>query len=228
VPREWPIRVVLPPDDFFWASTPRFIADLLPSVFKLLPLVRRADIVHAVKDYPHSHVGLLAAAHGSYAVLPLADPRHARRARVSYPKFGKIICVSEYTRSRISELLPLKNLAVVHNGVDVSRYGPRAPIKGKAWSDMQYTVAIGALKERKGHHLSIGAFLEVAHEFPELSHFVVGAFSTDDPYFEEIRERISKAGCEAHPVLHPHDLRFVLKAPRSSFFICPYCVSERT
>src|SRR6516165_9425663 len=59
VPRDWPIRVALPPDYFFYMSAPRFFAYLAASVARVLPIARRADVVHAIKDYPHSYVGLL-------------------------------------------------------------------------------------------------------------------------------------------------------------------------
>jgi glycosyltransferase involved in cell wall biosynthesis len=210
VPARWPVRVALPPDYFFHMSRPRFLAYLTASVARVLPMALRADLVHSIKDYPHCYVGWLAArlagkpcvmtAHGTYSVVPLTDPRHARRARAAFPRFGKILCVSEYTRRRMSELLPLKNLEVVKNAVDAAHYAPRARMVGKPWSGARYTLGIGALKERKGHHLSIAAFLRVAREFPDLRHFIIGAHESGDPYFEGIRASIREAGCEERVV----------------------------
>lgn len=211
VPKHWPVRVVLPPDYFFYMSRPRFLAFLAASVARVLPMARRADVVHSIKDYPHCYVGLLAArlarkpcvmtAHGTYSVVPLSDPRHARRARAAFPRFGRILCVSEYTRRRMAELLPLENLEVVKNAVDAAHYAPtKGRMVGKPWSRGPYTLGIGALKERKGHHLSIAGFLQVAREFPELRHFVVGSHEKGDPYVEGILASIRAAGCEGRVV----------------------------
>ena len=38
----------------------------------------------------------------------------------------------------------------------------------------EFTLAIGEVKERKGHHLSLPAFLKVAPQYPDLHHFLVG------------------------------------------------------
>ncbi len=204
VPASWPIRIALPPDYFFYVPRLRFLAYLAWSVARVLPMVRRADVVHAIKDYPHCYVGLLAArlagkpcvmtAHGTYAVVPLTDRRHAARARAAYPRFGRILCVSDYTRRRIEELLPLANLEVIRNAVDAESYAPRPRLEGRPWSGARYTLGMGALKERKGHHLAIGGFLRVAAEFPDTGHFVVGAFQEGDPYFRRIRGEVEERG----------------------------------
>ncbi|MBL8695777.1 MAG: glycosyltransferase family 4 protein [Planctomycetes bacterium] len=204
VPSHWPIRIALPPDYFFYMSALRFHAFLAWSVARVLPMVRRADLVHAIKDYPHCYVGLVAAqlagkpcvmtAHGTYAVVPLTDRRHAERARAAYPKFGRILCVSEYTKKRIEELLPLQNLEVIRNAVDASHYAPRPRLERRPWSGVPYTLGMGALKERKGHHIAVDAFLQIAQRFPDLHHFIVGAYQPEDSYFRRIAARVEAAG----------------------------------
>src|SRR5262249_15525204 len=53
----------------------------------------------------------------------------------------------------------------------------------------------GELKERKGHHLSIGAFARVAPRHPGLAHCVVGK-SGGDAYERLLRETARSAGLE--------------------------------
>lgn len=210
VPSDWAVKVCLPPDYFYYVSKLRFKSYWAWSFVKLMSMARRADLVHAIKDYPHSSLALSAArfagkpcvmtAHGTYSVIPLGDPRHSDRARADYPKFGRVLCVSEYTKKRILEKVNLTNLEVIKNAVDADHYEPRPRIEGKPWSGARYTLGIGALKERKGHHLAIAGFLQIAAEFPQLKHFVLGNYQIGDPYFESIREKVKKAGCEGRVV----------------------------
>lgn len=205
VPRDWRIRIALPPDYFFYVSKPRFHAYTVASVARILPMLAGVDIVHATKDYPHSYVALTAArlarkpcvmtAHGTYSVVPLTDPRHAARARAAYPRFGRIVCVSEYTRKRIEERISLTNLEVIRNAVDADHYVPRPGVPPRPWHGTLYTLGIGALKERKGHRVAIEGFLRVAAAHPALVHYVVGAFDPSDPYFRGLQATVRAAGC---------------------------------
>src|SRR5688572_28890060 len=93
----------------------RFGANAALAIPRIRAAARRADLVHAVKDYPHSWAGLVGArlagkpivatAHGTYTIQPLLDPRHAERARGTYAAFGAMISVSRYTRRRMLEVL---------------------------------------------------------------------------------------------------------------------------
>jgi phosphatidylinositol alpha-1,6-mannosyltransferase len=191
----------------FWTS----FALALPAV---RAAARRAQIVHAIKDYPHSLLALagarlagrpcVATAHGTYSVQPLLDPRHARQARRLYAGLDALICVSGHTRERIERALgpggrmpPV--VRVIPNAVDAERYaGPpsgAAPRAGRAWDGKPYTLAMGELKERKGHHLSLEAFCRVAPRHPELHHVLIGKRS-GDAYERGLLERVRAAGLE--------------------------------
>lgn len=206
VPREWNVRVCLPPDYYYYTSAARFHAYTMWSLIKLIPMARRADVIHAIKDFPHSHLALLAAraarkpcimtAHGTYSVVPLSDPRHARRARASFPRFRRILCVSEYTKNRILQKIKLDNLEVIRNAVDADHYLPRKPLQNRPWTGAEYILGIGALKERKGHHVAVGGYLRIAARHPNLRYFILGHFQNGDPYFENIKKQIRDAGCE--------------------------------
>jgi phosphatidylinositol alpha-1,6-mannosyltransferase len=205
VPKAWPVTVCLPPDYYYYVSRPRFLAYTAWALARLLPLARRADVIHAIKDYPHCWLAWLAAratgkpcimtAHGTYAVVPLSDPRHAARVRKCYPQFHRILCVSNYTKQQIERHMTLDNLEVMPNAVDASHYAPRPRLAGRPWTGKRYLLGIGSLKERKGHHLALAAFARFAREFPELEYYILGAFTEGDPYFETIRAGLRSAGC---------------------------------
>ncbi|MBI3818219.1 MAG: glycosyltransferase family 4 protein [Planctomycetes bacterium] len=239
LPRNWPVKVCLPPDYFYYVSRARFHAYAAWSFLQLLPMARRADIVHAIKDYPHSYLGLQAAraakkpcvmtAHGTYSVIPLSDARHGARARAAYPRFARILCVSEYTKKRILQQMPLSNLDVIKNAVDAEHYEIRPRLENRPWSGKRYTVGIGALKERKGHHVSIAAFLKVAPVFPELHHFVLGQFQQGDAYFEDIARNVKNAGCASRVHflgLVPEDDKIDLLCGAEAFLHAPVVAAD--
>ncbi len=211
VPAGWEVEVALPPDHFFHMSPARFWVNAALAVPRIAARARDVDLVHAVKDYPHSWVGLRGAraagkpivgtAHGTYSVQPLLVPRHAGRARFTYRNLDALIAVSGHTRDRLFKLLtpedlPRDRVKVIPNAVSAAHYAARRDIGHKSWHDGPFTLSIGELKERKGHHVSLGAFQRVAARFPDLHHFVVG-HATGDAYERSLREIARAAGLEA-------------------------------
>ncbi len=214
VPARWKVSVALPPDYLFHMSAPRFWASALPAIGRAARAARSCDLVHAIKDYPHNWIALRAAelagkpciatAHGTYSVQPLLDARHQRRARAAYRRFASLISVSGYTARRLTELLtpeelPRERLHVIPNAVDAARYRERADRGARPWHAHPYTLAMGELKERKGHHLSLAAFCAVAPRHPGLHHYIVGKPS-GDAYEAALRELVAAAdlGARVH------------------------------
>jgi phosphatidylinositol alpha-1,6-mannosyltransferase len=193
VPKRWRVSVALPPDYFFYMTPARFWASYAQALWPAYRAARRADVVHALKDYPHSLLALHAAqlagkpcvatAHGTYTVQPLVDPRHAARARRAYGGFASLISVSGYTRRRLFEVLGDDELAarvhVVPNGVDAEHYAAPRDIGERPWHGHRFTLGIGELKERKGHHLALAAWCRVARRHADVHHYVVGKRSGD-------------------------------------------------
>ncbi len=205
VPAHWKVRVALPPDYFFYMSPLRFWTSFCRAVVNVRVHAKRAVIVHAIKDYPHSYAGVtgarmagkpcVATAHGTYSVQPLLDARHSKWARLTYNRLAAVIAVSGYTKKRLlasiapSDLDP-KRVHVVANAVG----GPVADHVPDADSTRgPYTLAIGEVKERKGHHLSLAAFCRVARHDRDLRHVIVGK-ATGDEYHEKLRAMAREAG----------------------------------
>ncbi len=210
VPPRWTVSVALPPDYFFYMSWPRFLVWRAYGTFRTWRAARRADLVHAIKDYPHSLVALdgarlagkpcVATAHGTYTIQPLLDPRHAARARRTYRGFARMISVSQYTRRRLLEILGPEELApakveVIPNAVSAERYVERREIGSRPWHHVPFTLGIGEIKERKGHHLALEAWCRVARERIDLHHFLVGK-RPSDAYDARLVSLAREAGVE--------------------------------
>ncbi|MEZ6013846.1 MAG: glycosyltransferase family 4 protein [Planctomycetota bacterium] len=208
VPAHWRVEVALPPDYFFYMSPLRFWVSRLAATWRTWRAARGADVVHAIKDFPHSLVAVdaarlagkpcIATAHGTYTILPLVDPRHARRARRAYGRFDRMISVSRYTRRRLlalvsPDVLPPEHVVVVPNSVDASEYAAPREVGAQPWHAWRFTLGIGELKERKGHHLSVAAWCRVAQGDPTLHHVLVGR-RTGDAYERRVLALAEAAG----------------------------------
>ncbi len=208
VPGRWRVDVALPPDYFFHMSPLRFWASVAQCVPRIAARARRADLVHAIKDYPHNFAGLLAAraarrpivatAHGTYSVQPLSSARHAARARRMYRSLDALIAVSGHTRDRLCRQLtpadlPRERLHVIPNAVDAADFAAPRTVGDRPWHAHPFTLAIGEVKERKGHHVSLAAFCALAPRFPDLHHYVVGN-AVGDAYHRSLVDLAARAG----------------------------------
>ncbi len=208
VPPHWKVEVALPPDYFFHMSPARFWVNAALAVPRIALAARGVDLVHAIKDYPHSWAALrggrlagkpvVATAHGTYSVQPLLTERHAARARDTYRGLDALIAVSRHTRDRLFEHLPQADLArervhVIPNAVSAAHYAASRAAPIRPWSGKPFTLAIGEVKERKGHHLSLGAFCAIAPARPDLHHVLVG-HATGDEYQRALQETARRAG----------------------------------
>lgn len=206
VPRQWKVSVGLPPDYFFHMSRPRFWASLTESSLRVARAARRADLVHAIKDYPHSLAGVLGArfarrpcvatAHGTYSVQPLLSRRHQELARFTYRKLAGLVAVSRHTEERLVSILGPsrpRRLVVIPNAVSVEHYAASPEIGARPWHEHPFTLSIGEIKERKGHHLAIEAWCRVAASRPDLHHYLVGKRSGDE-YEASLLRTIAASG----------------------------------
>ena len=210
VPPDWPVQVALPPDYFYYMSPARFGVWRAVGTWNVWRAARNVDLVHAIKDYPHSLVGVdgarlagkpcVATGHGTYTVQPVLSARHGERARRTYQRFASLISVSNYTRRKLLEVLPPGTLeperaVVVPNCVDAERYSTPVVLDGpRPWHGFPFTLTIGEVKERKGHHLGLAAWLEAARDLPEWHHVIVGRCS-GDAYEARLRSMAAEAGC---------------------------------
>ncbi|MBK8178971.1 MAG: glycosyltransferase family 4 protein [Planctomycetes bacterium] len=209
VPAHWRVRVALPPDYFFHMRGAKFWLSFISAAWNVARAARGADLVHAVKDYPHNYAGLagarfagvpcVATAHGTYSVQPLLDPRHVRRARWTYRRLSGLVSVSRYTARRLEGLLaeherPAGGIVVIPNAVAAEHYlAPRVLDGARPWHGVPFTLGIGELKERKGHHLALAGWVRAAARFQDLHHFIIGRVSLD-AYQAKLEALVKEAG----------------------------------
>jgi len=209
VPKHWKVTVALPPDYFFYMTPPRFWIWYLLATWRTWRYARSVDVVHAIKDYPHNLVAQTAAslagkpcvatAHGTYTIQPLLDERHRARASKTYQRFARIISVSRYTRGKLlklmgSELAP-ERVDVIPNSVPAEEFAEPRALANVAWKDQLFTLGIGEVKERKGHHLGLAAWCRIAPDFPDWQHYIVGKLAGDE-YEARLRKLVSDAGLD--------------------------------
>ncbi|MFT7076501.1 MAG: phosphatidylinositol alpha-1,6-mannosyltransferase [Planctomycetota bacterium] len=207
VPAHWKVEVALPPDYFYYMTPARFAIWRFLGTWNTRRAAKGAALIHAIKDFPHSLVAVdaadrlgipcVATGHGTYTIQPVISDRHRRTALRAYRRFAALISVSRYTRKRLLGLVPEEVLApdsvhVVPNAVDAERYVEPAVLEGGArpWHGKRFTLGIGEIKERKGHHLGLEAWARRAARDPELHHFLVGNRSGDD--YERSLEAIAQ------------------------------------
>lgn len=202
VPGRWEVEVALPPDYFFYMSPLRFRVWRALGTWRTRRALRGATLVHAIKDFPHSllavdaadraRVPCVATGHGTYTIQPVVSDRHRERALDAYGRFSAMISVSRYTRRKLLEIVPPSVLdparvRVIPNAVDAESYvAPRIDEGEREWHRVpSFTLGIGEIKERKGHHLAIEAWSRAAVRREGLHHFLVG-HRTGDRYEDSL------------------------------------------
>ncbi|MBL4771085.1 MAG: glycosyltransferase family 4 protein [Planctomycetes bacterium] len=210
VPSHWKIEVALPPDYYFYMSPLRYLVSRVKSTLKTFMAASGASLIHAIKDYPHNQIGsdaarlrripCVATAHGTYTIQPLLSPVHKKRAYRVYHKISHFISVSNYTRGRLLELMKgtgfdESKVTVVPNCVSAAAYSLPMPLEKQPWHDQKFTLAIGEVKERKGHHLWLEAWIRLAADFPDWRHYCVGRLSDDD-YQHDLEQAVVDAGLQ--------------------------------
>ena len=128
--------------------------------------------------------------HGTYGVSPLRmNPVTRTLFARSMKRAAAVVCVSGYTRRRVSEALRLDNLAVVTNGLEPLK-SPAGEFGGKIEGG-PVLMAAGALKPRKGYHTTLEALPLVREQYPDVHYYLVGD-DQDRKYVAGLRETIER------------------------------------
>ncbi|VAW24701.1 hypothetical protein MNBD_BACTEROID04-1589, partial [hydrothermal vent metagenome] len=170
--------------------------------WRLRKYAKDCDVIHCLVE-PYSFVAYLLSkltgkkyfitTHGTYGVLPYHMSSFKKYFhKKSFESAEKIICVSNYTKNLLSEF-GLKNLFVINNGINFKNFYHRPAASFKERKDI--ILSVGALKHRKGQHVSITAFAQVSDKFKNLKYYIVG--SQDDPkYFDYLKKLVSDLNIE--------------------------------
>ncbi|MFH1938389.1 MAG: glycosyltransferase, partial [Patescibacteria group bacterium] len=133
-------------------------------------IVQDCQIIHSLIE-PYTLLASLLAknklffitAHGTYAPFLFDKSLLGYLIKKSFKKANKVFCVSKFTQKEILKKIDLKNTLVINNGVDYNKWqvdNPPSLLKEKM------ILGVGALKSRKGYHISILAIAMVKKKYP--------------------------------------------------------------
>jgi len=132
--------------------------------------------------------------HGTYAVSPFREGMLTRWAFTRALQTAKqVVCVSQYTRSRLLEKIDLPDVQVIPNGAKL----PSDATPGPRNATGLLLLGVGEVKRRKGYHVTIEAVALLKDEFPSLRYSIVGDTS-DRRYVESLRQQISDLHVERY------------------------------
>ncbi len=145
---------------------------------RFIKSLRSANFVHCFSDYPYCLIILLCicrkeffiTVHGTYGVLPLDKIKSKFLLKLAYKKASRIFCVSSFTQKEILKRIKLNNTTVINNGVDFKKF----QIENQKNDKEKIILSVGALKPRKGYHVSIPAVAEVKEKYHDIKYYIVG------------------------------------------------------
>ena len=149
---------------------------------RLAGSARRADVVHALMDYPHNFAAavasilarkpLLVSAVGTYSVAPFSSAIHSRLLAFALRRAFRVICISEYTRSQVLQHISLNNACIVPLGVDPGKFCPISEISRPGQKPI--VLSVGMLKSRKGFDILLKAIVRVRERIPDVTCYIIG------------------------------------------------------
>ncbi len=189
---------------------------LITALPRIRRIIKKCDVVHALDAYPYGIVAatatrglnkkiiLTAVGTGSIHALYNYSWPMTSLVRWSYGQASAVTAISRFTRDVILARLPNLAITVINPGIDpheatvASREHVVTDSLGHhhALRDLSpYIVSVGALRWRKGYHLSIRAFAKVVKEFPKLKYIIVGK-QYGRRYYHKMQYHIRRLGLE--------------------------------
>lgn len=167
------------------------------SAIKARKYIKNCEVVHALDGYPYGIIAALAniginkkliiSGVGTYSVEPLYNLKSGF-LKWAYKRASSIVCISRYTKDQIIKKVRLNNTTVVSPGIDLGKF-KQVHIDHSE----KFMVSVGALKHRKGYHVSIPAFAAARKVLPNLKYKIVGG-QTDKPYFNKLKNLANEYG----------------------------------
>jgi phosphatidylinositol alpha-1,6-mannosyltransferase len=153
---------------------------------RLRRILEQCDVVHCLVE-PYAPLVALSApgsvpflqtAHGTWAVGPLADPWQRLFFRPAFCRADTIVFQTKFVRDRMAERMRLPRHLIATGGVRPELF-TRA-VNRPAWTATgRVVLSVGAVKERKGHEVTLEAVALARKVLPDLHFVLIGA--TDGP-----------------------------------------------
>ncbi|MBI2065650.1 MAG: glycosyltransferase family 4 protein [Candidatus Zambryskibacteria bacterium] len=170
--------------------------------WKLRKYAQECDFIHSFVE-PYSFVAYLLSkltgkkylisAHGTYALMPYEFPAYKKFFHdKSFRGATKIFCGSNFTKELLAKR-GLNNLCVINYGLDFNKfYDSHLPLYEERENNI---LTVGALKYRKGYHISLRAFAVACDIYPDLTYSIVGDQS-DVAYFNSLKKLVKELSIE--------------------------------
>lgn len=161
------------------------------SAFRARKYLKNCDVIHALDVYPYGIIALLATLFlrkkivislvGTYSVAPLYNWKTSFLSSMSLRAAAIVTSISEFTKREVLKKVHLRDVITITPGIDLEVFR-----KEHSESKEQFIISVGALKERKGYHISIPAFALARKEIPGLKYKIIGN-QRDVSYFSRLK-----------------------------------------
>lgn len=202
-------RCTLPAIQYTFQNRPqyaRMAASLAAIQFGRYPEV---DLVHSLEAYPAGLFGSrlaaklnrphLLTAHGTYGVLAYRSQPHRALYQRVLRQAAALCPVSPNTGETIRTYFPqaVQKLIIrpILNGNHYHERIPRQEAECREPAEIPTILSVGAVKPRKGYHLSLEAFARLKRSIPSARYWIVGALN-QRKYSEQLRAKIAAQGLE--------------------------------
>lgn len=163
-------------------------------IFRVRRAIQSVDLVHALDVYPFCIIGWLAnigirkplvlSMQGTYSVAPLHRWTTAWLSRRAAYSADAVTAISHYTRDQVAGAIPGLTITVINHGFWYKDFSVAHQGYGSG-----IVLSVGALKYRKGYHISIPAFAAAHQNNSRLRYVIVGS-QRDQSYVQRLRELV--------------------------------------
>lgn len=171
---------------------------IFASALRTRKYLQDCDIVHAMDGYPYGVIAALATLFlrkkliitmvGTYSVAPLYNLKTRFLLSWAYKRASILTAISNFTKREVLKKIDLGGIRVITPGIKMS-----VASAGRERED--FILTTGAVKFRKGYHVSIEAFAKVVEKIPTLKYKIVGDLS-DVQYLETLKGIVKDLGLE--------------------------------
>ena len=170
------------------------------SAFHARKYLKDCDVIHALDVYPYGIIATLATSGlrkkivisliGTYSVAPLYNWKTSLLSSMSLHAAAAVTSISEFTKREVCKKVRLRDVITITPGINLKVFR-----KEHVESKEQFVISVGALKERKGYHISIPAFALARKEIADLKYKIIGS-QGDSSYFSELKRLAQECGVE--------------------------------
>jgi phosphatidylinositol alpha-1,6-mannosyltransferase len=177
------------------------------TVARILKHSRDIYLVHAWMDFPYSFLAMIIAtllhrpyfvtAVGTYSIKPFNRVPDRWFLKATFGRARKVFCISRFTELEIKRRIVLTNTKIINLGIDYDKFNQVNNLnRGDGGIRL---LGVGALKHRKGFHISISALVAVKEKYPDVVYTIIGDQS-DNNYFLQLKSLVREKDLEDNVV----------------------------